>query len=189
MRIGIATLAALGLALAACQPAADPAANDSGAAQGDTAEAPEADAVTLRGDGLAAGAESFYFGAGRSEVEAGVTRALGEPTERSENAECGAGPMQFTVYPGDLHLNFQNGKLVGWLVQDGQSSPTIRTAQGIGIGTPADKAQATIAAKPVEGSTLDGEFAAAGDIGGFFGEVDGARRVTGLFAGTNCFFR
>ena len=189
MRIAMATVAALGLALAACQPSDDPSAKESGAAQTDTGEAPEADAVTLRGDGLAAGAESFYFGAGRSEVEAGVTSALGEPTERGDNAECGAGPVQFTIYPGDLHLNFQDGKLVGWLVQDGNSSPTIRTAQGVGIGTPAQDAAARIDAKPVEGSTLDGEFAAAGDIGGFFRQAGGAKRVTGLYAGTNCFAR
>ena len=56
--------------------------------------------VVLRAEGLVAGPEAFYFSAGKNEVEAALTAALGEPVERSENAECGIGPMEFTEYPG-----------------------------------------------------------------------------------------
>ena len=143
--------------------------------------------VALHGEGLVAGAESFYFAAGRNEVEAALTEVLGEPTGRNEVEECGAGPMAMTNFPGALTVNFQSGSLVGWNVGSApEGEPDkIRIDADVAIGTPSDALEDAIGYTPIEGSTLGDEFALGGRMGGFV--EDGA--VSLLYAGTQCFFR
>lgn len=146
--------------------------------------------VELRSEGLAAGAEAFYFAAGKAEVEAALTRVLGPALRSGENRECGAGPVAFTDYAGGLTAHFEDDRLVGWnwrAPQDGDAPvPTTITLPGkVQIGT----ARAVVEAAPgfarVAGSTLGEEFAIGGAIGGFIK----ADRVEMLYAGTQCFFR
>ena len=141
------------------------------------------DEVVLRGEGLAAGSEAFYFAAGRAEVETALEPILGEPVGRPENFECGTGEMQFTEYAGGLIVNFQRGSMVGWNTRDPSSS--VRVIGDVQIGTSREAATGTESFSAIEGSTLGDEFALGGAMGGFF-EGDA---VVMLYAGAQCFFR
>lgn len=175
------------LALAGCDTGAAPDA----AATGEAAQAPvAANVVELRGDGLSAGPESFFFAAGQSEVEAALAKALGPKLRGGENPECGAGKMAFTDYAGGLTAHFQEGKLVGWnwhLPQDGDAaaSGTISLAGTVQLGGPRAAVEAAPGFAKVEGSTLGEEFMLGETLGGF---IKGDR-VEMLFGGTQCFFR
>lgn len=191
MRFALVATAALALSLAGCDSGAVPSPAEAERAGPDTGAAAATDQVDLRADGLSAGPEAFYFAAGRSEVEAALTRALGEATARTSNAECGAGPVEFTDFPGGLAAHFQQGRLVGWnwrALQDGDAAPagTIRLASGnVAIGAPRAAAEQTAGFALITTSTLGEEFSLGPSIGGFL-ENDA---VAMLYAGTQCFFR
>jgi hypothetical protein len=159
--------------------------------QGEAASAPvAANAVELRGEGLTAGAEAFYFAAGKAEVEAALAKALGPALRSGENPECGAGPVSFTDYAGGLTAHFQEGRLVGWnwhLPQDGDAAATgtIALPGAVQIGVARAAVETAPGFAKVEGSTLGEEFSLGDKIGGF---ITGDR-VEMLYAGTQCFFR
>lgn len=181
----------LALVLAACDSGAVPSPAEGDAANAGSGAAVAGTIVDLRADGLAAGAEAFYFAAGKNEVEAALARTLGEATGRSTNAECGAGPIEFTDFPGGLAVHFQEGRLVGWnwrLPQEGDAAPkgTIRLADGdVAIGSARGVAEAAPGFARITASTLGEEFSLGTNIGGFI-ENDA---VSMLYAGTQCFFR
>lgn len=159
--------------------------------QGEAAQsAVAANAVELRGEGLTAGSEAFYFAAGQAEVEAALAKALGASLRSGENAECGAGPITFTDYAGGLTAHFQEGRLVGWnwhAPQDGEraATGTVSLPGKVQIGSPRAEVEAASGFTKVEGSTLGEEFALGSNIGGFVK----ADAVEMLYAGTQCFFR
>lgn len=143
--------------------------------------------VALHGEGLVAGAESFYFAAGKNEVEGAIREVLGEPVSRIEIEECGAGPIATTSYAGELTVNFQQGSLVGWnlgTAPEGEAGK-VQVDADVSIGMPAEDLANAIGYAPVEGSTLGEEFALSDRLGGF---VDSGS-VSMLYAGTQCFFR
>lgn len=174
------------LALAGCDTAPAP---EQGRAQEGAASVEEIDEgqIALHGEGLVVGAESFYFAAGRTEVETALAKVLGEPAETFENAECGAGPMEFSAYPGGLTVGFQEGSLVGWLLREGGElgEAAIAVDADVAIGAPTDTLDGVAGYEAIEGSTLGEEFILEGGIGGFV--EDG--QVSMLYAGTQCFFR
>lgn len=178
-----------GLLLTACDSGGVPSPAEK--RDGRTIQAPIASgAVELRGEGLAAGAEAFFFAAGQAEVETALAKALGEPLRRGENRECGAGAITFTDFAGGLTAHFQQGKLVGWnwhLPQDGDkaASGTISLAGTVELGAPRAVVEAAPGFIKVEDSTLGEEFALGPKIGGI---VEGDA-VEMLYAGTQCFFR
>lgn len=189
MRIAVAAMAAL--ALAACDSGAVPSPAEGDAASNGGGSAVTETAVDLRSDGLAAGAEAFYFAAGRSEVEAALARVLGDATGRTSNGECGAGPVDFTDFPGGLAVHFQQGRLVGWnwrSPQDGDTAAkgTIRLADSdVKLGSPRAVAEGAPGFARIPASTLGEEFALGSSIGGFVA----GDSVSMLYAGTQCFFR
>lgn len=141
-------------------------------------------AVELRGEGLAAGAQTFPFASARAEVDAALAGILGPALRTWSNAECGAGPMEFSGYPGGLTLNFQDGALVGWHLD--AASEKVLVESGLGIGAPGERVASMPGFALVEGSTLGEEFySEAEGLGGFIEEG----RVASLHAGVNCFFR
>ena len=143
--------------------------------------------VALHGEGLVAGAESFFFAAGQNEVEAALTNVIGEPLGRNLNDECGAGPMAMTSYPGELTVNFQGGSLVGWNIgtaPEGEGEK-IQIDSDVAIGMSSEELANAAGYTPIEGSTLGEEFALSNTMGGF---VDNGA-VTMLYSGTQCFFR
>lgn len=130
--------------------------------------------------------EEIGFGVDRVSVERIARQQFGEPSERSANEQCGAGPMEFSRY-GPVQFNFQNGRLVGWSLRRGE----LATADGVRPGTTRfDDLRNERSAAMVEASSLDGEFSyAAADGGTIGGLVDEDGSIATLFAGDNCFFR
>ena len=188
MRFAFLALASV-LALAGCDSGdvPSPAERQQGeAVQGSVA----ANVVELRGEGLSAGSEAFYFAAGQTEVEAALAKALGAKLRSGENAECGAGPITFTDFAGGLTAHFQEGRLVGWnwhAPQDGDKPATgaVTLPGKVQVGSPRAEVEAASGFAKVEGSTLGEEFALGQNIGGFIK----ADAVEMLYAGTQCFFR
>lgn len=205
MVLRAAAALSLAAALAACGASSDPS-GDSEPKAGDVRADPVDRAATaqheeigrearlaLLSDGFAyrvaggTSSEEVGFGIRRETVERIARQQFGEPSERSTNADCGAGPMSFSRY-GSLTFNFQDGRLTGWFLDGGGD---LATADGVKPGTIAfaDMEQER-GATMVEGSSLDREFRYAasdgGDIGGFL-DADGT--VASLYAGANCFFR
>lgn len=186
----LAFLALIGaLALSGCDSGEvpSPAERQQGEAP---SQAVAANTVELRGEGLSAGPEAFYFAAGQKEVEAALAKALGESLRTGSLAECGAGPMTFVDFAGGLTAHFQEGRLVGWnwhLAQDGDRPATgiVKFAGEVQVGSARSLAEAAPGFALVEGSTLGEEFALGGNIGGF---IEGDA-VEMLYAGTQCFFR
>ena len=177
--IGIAAFA-----LAGCGGSDVPAGDDAASGEAAAGQAMVSEElVALRGDGLSVGGESFYFAAGQTEVEAALTKLLGEATQTGEMAECGAGPMVQTSFSGGLTVNFQDGGLVGWFSDE--EAANISATQNIAVGTPRATVENAPGFAAVEGSTLGEEFSYGKGLGGFFE----AGAVSALYAGTQCFFR
>jgi hypothetical protein len=187
--VSLALVAALALGLAGCDSGTVPSPAER--QQGGEAEAPvAADVVELRGDGLTAGSEAFYFAAGQKEVETALAKALGAPLRSGDNPECGAGPVTFVDFAGGLTAHFQQGRLVGWnwhLAQDGDApaTGTVKLPGEVQVGSARSMVEGAAGFAKVEASTLGEEFALGGNIGGFIA----GDRVEMLYAGTQCFFR
>lgn len=182
MRMALIGLVAL--ALAACDSGTVPSPNERlGTDPSQITAEIDPSLVTVRTDGLTAGAESFYFAAGQNEVEAALARALGKPDASGEMPECGAGPMEYSSFAGGLSVNFQDGNLVGWTL-DGDTE-NIQVIGQVAIGSARDEIVASPGYSAIDGSTLGDEFVIGGALGGFFD----ADKVVMLYAGTQCFFR
>ncbi len=198
----ITTLALVAL-LAACKPAPEktPAATEVSAPPVPAAKAdgPAAatTAVSLDGEGLrfidkASGKASLLaFGVPRVQAETALANVAGQQDDRSTNAECGAGAMEFTRYDA-MTLNFQDGKFVGWFLGNEPGAAAYSTASGIAIGTTRARAAESVSIVDLEDSTLGEEFGiGTGDnvVGGMFAAPGDAAKIDALFAGVNCFFR
>jgi hypothetical protein len=175
-------LAFASVALAACDSGTVPSPADRQAGNTPVQEV-DMSLVAVHGDGLVAGAESFFFAAGQNEVNTALASVLGEPTESGENAECGAGPVEFATYPGGLTVHYQSGSFVGWNLSE--AADNIVVDADVSIGTPLDNADDAPGFGMIEGSTLGDEFMVGNKLGGFLEE--GA--VSMLYAGTQCFSR
>lgn len=188
MRLVMITLASA-IALAGCDSGEVPSPSER--QQGQVAErAVAANVVELRSEGLAAGAEAFFFAAGQSEVESALGKALGPSLRTGSLAECGAGPMTFVDFAGGLTAHFQEGRLVGWnwhAAQDGDrpATGTVKLTGEVQLGTARSIVQSAPGFALIEGSTLGEEFALGSNVGGF---IEGDA-VEMLYAGTQCFFR
>lgn len=132
---------------------------------------------------------SVRFGAPRAEVDALVEKALKAEGERSSNAECGAGAMDFTDI-GPLQIAYQDGKFVGWYLDDGEG---VATSDGVVPGMALAQLKEWRMVRVITDSTLEGEFeyqtGDGGMITGFFEGSQDDGKVVALQAGFNCFFR
>ena len=152
-------------------------------ATSDATDPQAATSVTLSGDGLTAGETKVIFSDDRAKVEDALTAVLGAVKERNAGEECGAGPMEFTNFAGGLTANFQDGRFVGWFFDE--SNEKIALDGGLTVGTPRAEVTATPGYSAFEDSTLGEEFSIGDAVGGFIEED----AVSGLYAGTQCFFR
>lgn len=172
------------------EAAAGVVAAPSRASPADPAPAP-ARTLALSAEGLvlAPSGGEIAFGARSASVENAVEPVLGTATARNRGEECGAGPMDFIEF-GELTLNFQDGRFVGWFADEGARVPT---ADGIRPGVSRAELESERSVEMLADSTLDWEFVYAlpdgGEIGGFLDGPGPEARVAALYAGTNCFFR
>jgi len=155
----------------------------------DAAPGPE---VMLTRTGLAVGTrglhpgQTYEFGRPQAEIVAMATEIRGRPTGSGRNEECGEGPIDFVDF-GNLRVNFQNGRFVGW-----DASPVgapARDEWGLGIGSPRSELEdENDPPLRVERSTLGIEFTSGG-YGGLLSSTRADATVTDLWAGLICAFR
>ena len=129
-------------------------------------------------------ARPLPFGTAQGEVTASLERVRGD-SAKGINQDCGAGPVQFASWTDGLSLVFQNGRMVGWGLDD-RSGGGITTADGIGIGT--TRSQLDEAVGPpiqVRQTSLGTEFS-AGDYHGLFDGAGENARITDMWAGVSC---
>jgi hypothetical protein len=203
MKLSLAIFLAVPVALAASCEAEQATPQNSvsavtGAAAADAngsvsdAEAAEVDLRLASGGLLATQTSStpgrtLAFGMPREEAVGAVASILGPATGEGSNEECGAGPMQFTSF-GTLSLNFQQGAFVGWSLRGPPRTPALRSAAGLGIGTPRDQIMGEGQGPlQVSETSLGTQFDAAGILGLLSGPEPDAT-VTSIWAGTNCIF-
>ena len=62
-----------------------------------------------------------------------ISASLGEPTERAENSECGAGPMSFVTWANGVTINVIQDQFVGWTVDE--ATENLTTVSGVGVGS------------------------------------------------------
>lgn len=181
-------------ALAACSsPASETSAPpgempDKTAAVADPARAPSPAATTkaittLAPDGLLVGGKLIPFGITRASAELAVGNVQGAQLDKGSGSECGAGTVDYTSYKDDLQLTFQDGKFVGWTINAAKSP--LRTAKGIGVGSPRQSLDASYKDVMTEDSSLGLLFGADGLTGLL--DQDGIEGIiTGIWAGTVC---
>ena len=130
--------------------------------------------------------QHYEFGRSRADVVAMLTNLRGPATGSGRNEECGEGPIDFVDF-GNLRVNFQNDRFVGWNASPG--GRPVRDEWGFGVGSPRGEITENDGATlRVERSTLGVEF----ESGGFHGLLGSDRpdaTVTSLWAGMVCAFR
>lgn len=162
----------------------------SNAAAGDVVSGQE---VMLTGSGLGVAmrglhlGQHYEFGRPKAEVIAAATALRGPPTGSGRNDECGEGPIDHVDF-GNLRLNFQQDRFVGWDAAPGD--PPVRDEYGFGIGSPRTDIPEHDGQPParIERTTLGIEF----ESSGFHGLLSSDRpdaTVTDLWAGMVCAFR
>ena len=125
------------------------------------------------------------FGTPQAQVVASLERVRG-PAEQGTNQDCPTGPVQYANWPDGLSLVFEEGRFVGWSVDD-RAAGAVETAAGIGPGD--SRAQLTAAhAAEVRQSTLGTEFS-AGDVHGVLDGPSAGARITDMWAGVSCVAR
>lgn len=148
--------------------------------------------VMLARSGLAVGmrglhpGQTYAFGRPQAEIVAMATSVRGRQTGAGRNEECGEGPIDYVDF-GNLRVNFQNGRFVGWDASPGDVP--VRDEWGLGIGSPrAELEDENDAPLRVERSTLGVEFSSGG-YGGLLSSARPDATVTDLWAGLICAFR
>lgn len=149
----------------------------------------EEGSIVLRADGITIGAESFYFGAGQTEVEAKLTGAIGDASAVNALEGCSDGVIE-AHERAKLDVHYRDAIFVGWSSRHAEGDAlegggTISFAGDLAVGMTRDAAQ-EVRGLIFTGSTRLGEEFAAGDsMGGFVDE--GA--VTRIYAGIQCIAR
>lgn len=145
--------------------------------------------INLSGDGLAVvdpaggGGQPITFGVPRDVIIAAVARSRGDAVAEGENAECGAGPMEYANFRGGLVLNFQDAKFAGWSLNKGGDTG-LATAKGIRLGS--TRGDLDAAGKvDILHESLGTQFELDGLSGLLDSEGAGAA-ITDLWAGATC---
>ncbi len=186
---------ACALLLISCQQATGDDPGEQGAANFEDGPADLTSQLRLRGDGVeVTGAEGIYlaFDSPRETVERELARVLGPIADRSRNAECGAGTVDSTSFPGGFTVNFQSGRLKGWYFsgESGSNEPhDTATAEGLTVGTSVEALYRSGAMKQMEHSSLGEEFTIRSGISGVLTGPGEPNTIEALYSGTTCFAR
>ena len=151
-------------------------------------------AAVVSANGVAAfQGDIIGFGTERSQVDAALQTAFGTEAETSSNAECGAGPMEFSRF-GPLLVGYMDDRLAGWYLEDNPiggegGKDGVASTDGVRPGVTTLVQLKDHRAVRMIDSTLSGEFQyETGDYGLIGGFSDGDR-ITALQAGIACVFR
>lgn len=187
------------LGLAACEPAdpaasaepAEPAAAET-AAPAATAALPgllvEADGITPAQPGGGT-ALKLSFGQFMNEVIGPLAQARGgAPAEITRNTECGAGPLEFASWDDGLQLVLQEGRFVGWWLD--QAAPeTYSTVRDVHVGSTLRELRAAYPDAEIRDESIGPEFTTAEGLSGTLSGTADEARITNLYAGVSCIFR
>ena len=139
--------------------------------------------LTLSPTGLLVGGKLVPFGIPRESAELAINHVEGRQKDTGSSDECSAGKIDYTSYKDDLQLTFQDDKFVGWTIN--RAASPLRTAKGIGVGSPRQSLDAAYKYVLVEDSSLGLLFGADGLTGLL--DQDGIEGiVTNIWAGTVC---
>ena len=119
---------------------------------------------------------------------AAVASALGEPIEKTQNSECGAGPMNFVTWSNGLTMNATQNRFVGWTVRQDSKSANLTTADGIGLGTTLADLKANYSVETIEDS-LGTEFYTSNNLFGLLSANEPNGVIIYLWSGIACNFR
>lgn len=187
---GRALSCALALVVAGCSSASESESEDTNAKAPVAGTTLAPGSIRLTGEDISVSGPlgtTLAFGSARDTVDKELIAELGKPVSRSQNDECGAGPMQFSEYANGLTLNFQNGKFVGWASRKGDEG--VATARGLRVGSPRGMVAALRGYEPVLQSSLGEEFTIKQEGGGAITGFYGDEGVSQLQGGINCNFR
>lgn len=127
------------------------------------------------------------FGMARADVLASIERVRGAAA-KGINADCGAGPATFAGWPDGLSLLFQDGRFVGWGL-DNRAKGGVATGDGLGIGsTRAALDEAIGPPLQIRETTLGTEFTAGG-YHGLLADAGPGAKITDMWAGVSCVAR
>lgn len=149
----------------------------------------EEGSIVLRSDGITVGSESFYFGAGQSELEYALSEAAGGSETISKLQGCSDGVIEAHVR-GLLLAHYRDGIFVGW---SSSHAPADALASGGTIDFAGDLAVGLSRAEleKIRGLVFTGEtrlgeeFAASDSVGGFVEDGE----VVEIYAGLQCIAR
>jgi hypothetical protein len=149
----------------------------------------EEGSIVLRADGITVGAESFYFGAGQTELEGKLTGALGGAGTVNLMEGCSDGVIE-AHNRAMLDVHYRDGIFVGWSTGHprGDALPgggTLDYAGDLAVGIARDTLEEVRGLVFTGETRLGEEFAASDAMGGFV--EDGA--VARLYAGMQCIAR
>ncbi len=149
-------------------------------------------ALALAGDGLmlvntvSGSTRAVPFGTDAAQALDAIARVMGSPGERSTNADCGMGPLDFVAFQNGLILAIQDTRFAGWTVRP-EPGATLQTMSGVGIGSTRRALDAAYAATVAQ-STLGVEFQAGGLQGVLSAEGPDAV-IVAFWAGASCVAR
>ena len=150
--------------------------------------------LALSGDGLlvideqSGKTQTIPFDTNIATSIAAVSSALGEPTETTQNSECGAGPMSFITWSNGLTMNAIQERFVGWTVRPNTESANLTTVDGVGLGKTLTDLEANYSVEVIE-STLGTEFNASDSLFGLLSANEPNGVITNLWSGIACNFR
>lgn len=171
-------------------PAAAPAPAPVAATPADTPAAAAKPVLAVEEEGLrlfdaaSGSARPLAFGTPTEQVVTALEGIRGK-AERGTLSECGAGALDFVNWKDGLSLLFQEGRFVGWALDE--RGGTVTTASSIRPGSTRWELEAAYKVK-VEESTLGTEFY-TGAISGLLDGKGADARITNMWAGVNCVFR
>ena len=177
-------LAAMGMANPEPLPAAEP----------ETTEIARNGHILLDGNGFTV-IDDVYgeehrldFGDTIQHVAAFLTPVQVQNGDVTSMNECGAGPLELHSH-GMLQVNVQDGRFVGWYLDDRgvERSVAATLENGSGLDSPISALPGTPEIYP--DSTIGHEFGLASGVYGLLSDDGPEGKVEVLWAGTNCFFR
>ncbi|MEM1252103.1 MAG: hypothetical protein AAGI69_06685 [Cyanobacteria bacterium P01_H01_bin.21] len=116
-----------------------------------------------------------------------ISATLGEPTERTENSECGAGPMSFVTWSNGFTINVMQDQFVGWTVDE--KIENLTTVNGVGVGSTLAELEENYDIAVIESSLGIEFFDVSNSLFGLLDANEPEGTITYLWAGIACNFR
>ena len=118
-----------------------------------------------------------------------ISASLGEPTEHSENSECGSGPMSFVTWSNGFTINVIQDRFVGWTANEETKNAKLTTVSGVGVGSTLAELEAHYDIAVIESSVGVEFFDVSNSLFGLLDANEQDGTITYLWSGIACDFR